>query len=763
MYRTAATVPFRFFADSFRRSISQENRWSGAAKEFAFSRTISTAEESATKSMQMQIVDALSAGKRSEASSALSSLARGNYSLRANDFLDIFRYCASSPDPLFAMETWSVMEENQISLDSYSSLLMIRALGEGGYLDEAFQLINFLGESQGIYPLPSIYNCFLGYCAKVKSIDHANQCLDLMDRRMVEKNQVTYVQLLKLAVWQKDLFTVQEMWKECISKYSPNIICLTLRRFICSLARLGDLKSAYEALQKMMVLAIRGSTSIRAREPENVRIRTLNVYKRELVMKLLTASFNDIIAACAYFKNYWPIEVLIAQMQILGLQLTSHQCYGLIKATVSKRGFRSGMEVLKIMERRNLEVSHKILATLSVSCSEALKLDLAEAMLDQIDKCPYANPFNVFFAACDALDQPERALRVVKKMRKIKLPPDIKTYEVLFSLFGNVNAPYERENMLSQVDVARRIKGLEMDMAKYGIQHSHLSMENLLKALGAERMIEELIHYLHVAETIFSRSGTSPGTPIYNVVLQSLVNAKESHIAIEMFKSMKSCGMSLTAATYNIMIDCCTILRCFRSASAILSMMLRDGFYPTAVHFTTLTKVQLENRNFSGALDLLEQAGLEGIQFDVLSFNILLRRASEMGIIDVVEFVVELMHQENIKPDPSTCEYVFRAYVDCGFHSTAMEALQVLIMRMLCKESGGSLPEQEQELWDDLVLAEDEEAESRILQLFENFEEDRAVAFLCLRWSAMLGFSMSSSPDHSPWAKRLSTKYGTWK
>lgn len=104
------------------------------------------------------------------------------------------------------------------------------------------------------------------------------------------------------------------MWKECISKYSPNIICLTLRRFICSLARLGDLKSAYEALQKMMVLAIRGSTSIRAREPENVRIRTLNVYKRELVMKLLTASFNDIIAACAYFKNYWPIEVLIAQV-----------------------------------------------------------------------------------------------------------------------------------------------------------------------------------------------------------------------------------------------------------------------------------------------------------------------------------------------------------------------------------------------------------------------------------------------------------------
>lgn len=42
------------------------------------------------------------------------------------------------------METWSVMEENQISLDSYSSLLMIRALGEGGYLDE----VNFIKQEQ---------------------------------------------------------------------------------------------------------------------------------------------------------------------------------------------------------------------------------------------------------------------------------------------------------------------------------------------------------------------------------------------------------------------------------------------------------------------------------------------------------------------------------------------------------------------------------------------------------------------------------------
>ena len=65
-------------------------------------------------------------------------------------------------------------------------------------------------------------------------------------------------------------------------------------------------------------------------------------------------------------------------------------------------------------------------------------------------------------------------------MKQLKLKPNIGTYELLFSLFGNVNAPYEEGNMLSQVDVYRRIKAIQMDMLDNGIQHSHLSMKNLV-------------------------------------------------------------------------------------------------------------------------------------------------------------------------------------------------------------------------------------------------------------------------------------------
>lgn len=68
-------------------------------------------------------------------------------------------------------------------------------------------------------------------------------------------------------------------------------------------------------------------------------------------------------------------------------------------------------------------------------------------------------------------------------MKKLNLQPNIRTYELLFSLFGNVNAPYEEGNMLSQVDVAKRINAIEMDMMKNGLQHSHLSLSNVVIVL----------------------------------------------------------------------------------------------------------------------------------------------------------------------------------------------------------------------------------------------------------------------------------------
>lgn len=69
----------------------------------------------------------------------------------------------------------------------------------------------------------------------------------------------------------------------------------------------------------------------------------------------------------------------------------------------------------------------------------------------------------------------------------------------------------------------------------------------------------------------------------------------QSHLAIMIFKDMKSCSVSPDDVTYNTMIDCCSIIRCFRSASALVSMMLRCGYTPQKFTYTALIKVSLSS------------------------------------------------------------------------------------------------------------------------------------------------------------------------
>ena len=69
-----------------------------------------------------------------------------------------------------------------------------------------------------------------------------------------------------------------------------------------------------------------------------------------------------------------------------------------------------------------------------------------------------------------------------------------------------------------------------------------------------------------------------------------LVNV-QCRMAIALFKHMKASGLELNAATYCIMIDCCRTIRCYKSACALVSMMLRSGFYLQTVGYTVLIKV----------------------------------------------------------------------------------------------------------------------------------------------------------------------------
>lgn len=52
-------------------------------------------------------------------------------------------------------------------------------------------------------------------------------------------------------------------------------------------------------------------------------------------------------------------------------------------------------------------------------------------------------------------------------------------------------------------------------------------------------------------------------------------------------------GYQPDLATYTTMIDCCSIAGGFKYACALVSLMIRDGFFPQGATYTALTKVCL--------------------------------------------------------------------------------------------------------------------------------------------------------------------------
>lgn len=118
---------------------------------------------------------------------------------------------------------------------------------------------------------------------------------------------------------------------------------------------------------------------------------------------------------------------------------------------------------------------------------------------------------------------------------------------------------------------------------------------------------------------------------------------------------------------------------------------------------------------------------------------------------------MEFMHQEKVQPDPTTCDYVFSAYVNSSFHNTAIEALQVLSLRMMSED--GNILKERRSFVDEFILDEDLASESHIFKLFDDSEDEVAIGLLNLRWCAIIGFPICESADQSLWAKRLESRF----
>ncbi|RLN34035.1 pentatricopeptide repeat-containing protein [Panicum miliaceum] len=706
---------------------------------------------------------------------------------------------------MFVMETLELMEDKAIGMSKGIYRYVIRALSRGGCSKEALHWLTLLGEKESTHATLPFFNIFLNSCGSSGNLKDAECCLEIMENYVLGKSEITYYELLKIAVLQGNLPAVYDIWKDCTRYYSPSIIMQ--RKFLRALTTFGDLQSAYHILQHMVAIAAQSSDHLRLSskrryqssrldipvpalsESEDLKLlpdcnlqpsqgklatgknsadvqseffeektqsfeivqlkadvlseglicipfaytirhirllipmRYINLFRFSFVpgndladkvglengsvpdtlrfvgsavRRILRWSFNDLMHACVQFNNCQLAEQLFLEMQKLRLQPSKFTYDGFVKTVIAGKGVAYAMKVVEVMERRGIKPYNDTLAALSEGYSKNLQLDLAEDFLERISEIrpKHLRAVNALLSGCEIMNEPERAVRILAKMKHVNMKATLRTYELLFSLFGNINVPYEDGNVLSHVEVSKRISIIEMDMLNNEIQHSFVSMKNLIRAFGAEGMIEEMLRYLNVAENILWNINPYQKSDLYSVVLHALVQAKE---------------------------------------------------------------VALEKDDFEGALDLLDICKTEGIEPDIQMFNTVLSHAYYKGQIHVIEYIVECIHRAKIQPDPSTLWYAFCVYEEHELYNTAIEALQVLSMRMISEDV--SILGEKITVFEDLILSEEPDAELRIIRAFEAGEEFLATALLNLRWCAIMGATISWSPEESLWARRLASSY----
>lgn len=159
---------------------------------------------------------------------------------------------------------------------------------------------------------------------------------------------------IQLAVSQKNLLAVNEIWMDCTKYYTPSIVIL--RKFIWSFTKLGDLDAAHNILQHMVKVAATHKAPIRVSPKQKYQSPRVDIpipalielpdlmllpgqksevgeeltvcqhsYRSKFDLRLEIASsspvkfflrwaFNDILHACAWFGNYDLAEKLFVQV-----------------------------------------------------------------------------------------------------------------------------------------------------------------------------------------------------------------------------------------------------------------------------------------------------------------------------------------------------------------------------------------------------------------------------------------------------------------
>ncbi|GBG72335.1 hypothetical protein CBR_g11913 [Chara braunii] len=401
--------------------------------------------------------------------------------------------------------------------------------------------------------------------------------------------------------------------------------------------------------------------------------------------RLLSQAYNAVIN-CAYHNGRTDLaERFYAEMRQGGLEPDIYTFNALLRAVGRGRGYGDAKRVMKSFEMVGIRPDqYSIAAMIETLCKEG-NINQAEVLLNRLQE--YGNPtcftYNRVIDACTAKGDPVRALQIFAKMKNHGVAPDEYTYVSLFSAFGRAHVSGVVGGSWSRTEVGKRVLALEEDMEKSGVKHTRATFSALVHTLGHEGMLDAMLNRIYSVQDLMDASGRPfLSTLTCNIAINACVQAKQVELALDIFGKMEGWGCDPDLVTYNTLINSCSYNQNLPTAFELMDSMKKKGIPPDIISYNSLIKVTCHCNKLDLALALLQEMSALGIKPDTFTFHTLLASATYHRL-DVIEFVIEHMRREGVKPGLFTCALVATAYLELERLDEVVESMKVLSARMI--------------------------------------------------------------------------------
>ena len=146
-------------------------------------------------------------------------------------------------------------------------------------------------------------------------------------------------------------------------------------------------------------------------------------------------------------------------------------------------------------------------------------------------------------------------------------------------------------------------------------------------------------------------------------LIRWLVCAKNSDEAVRVYEEARDAGVPVPNVTFNTLINCCVNTGNVDKALALWRQVGADSsFHPDVITFSTVVKGYVQKKNVVAAIEVYVDMRGRSQSGDVVIYNNLLEGITEVGDLQQVDLLLDLMDRESVIPSLVTMTLLIKFF-----------------------------------------------------------------------------------------------------